>query len=152
MRDAEDRLPKLRLLRVLVFLRFVDRAVFQRAARFLHAIEHAALRLVVAGSYLFRLFRIRSISHGSYPYKSAIVIEFAFLTFRPFVERADVHNDLSFRVESNLGAIHRPRRRSLEVDSLAIVATAMARTFKLVLTRLPVRRAAEMRAARVDDE
>ena len=43
MRDAEDRLPELRVLRILVLLRLVDRAVFQRTAGLLDLVEQAAL-------------------------------------------------------------------------------------------------------------
>ena len=49
-------------------------------------------------------------------------------------------------------AIHWPRRRTFKVDCLAIVATTMAGTLKLILARFPIGRAAEMRATRVDHE
>src|SRR5215510_14259818 len=75
-----------------------------------------------------------------------------FLAFWPLKQLTGIHNNLSFRIERHLGAIHRARRRSFEVDALAVVATAMARTFKLVLTCLPVGCTTEMSATRVDDE
>ena len=84
--------------------------------------------------------------------KSAGLVELGFFTFRPLVERADIDDNLSFSVETYLRAVHRSRSRAFEVDALAVVPTAMARAFEFVFTGLPVRRAAEMRAARVDDK
>src|SRR5919109_896337 len=49
-------------------------------------------------------------------------------------------------------AIHRTRRWPFEVHSLAVIPAAVARTLKLVFARLPVRRAAEMCASRVNNE
>ena len=48
--------------------------------------------------------------------------------------------------------IHRPRRRTLEVDAFGIVAAAVTGALELVLTRLPVRRAPQMRTDRRDHE
>src|SRR5215218_7557355 len=89
---------------------------------------------------------------GSYPDKSAFIVKLALFAFRPLVERADVDQNLSFCIKTYLRAVHWPRRRPFEVDALAVVATAMARAFELVFTGLPVRRAAKMCAARVDNE
>ena len=52
----------------------------------------------------------------------------------------------------HLGTIHGPGRRPLEVDSFTVVATAVTGTLKLVFARPPVRSAAKMRAAGVDNE
>src|SRR5215470_3898976 len=49
-------------------------------------------------------------------------------------------------------AIHGSRRRPFEVDALAVISTAVARTLELVFAELPVWSAAEVGAARVDDE
>src|SRR5690349_3123383 len=49
-------------------------------------------------------------------------------------------------------AIHGPRRRALEIDSFAVVSAAVAWALKFVFTRLPIRSAAEMSAARVYHE
>jgi len=51
-----------------------------------------------------------------------------------------------------MSAIHRARRGTFEVNALAVVAAAMARTFELVLASFPVRCAAEMRATSVNDK
>ena len=76
----------------------------------------------------------------------------ACFTFWPREELAGIDQDLSFRVESYLCTVHWSRRGSLEVDALTVVATAVTWAFELVFTGLPVGRAAEMRATRIDDE
>jgi hypothetical protein len=50
--------------------------------------------------------------------KAPFIVELVLLALRPFVERADVDNDLSFSIELDVRAIHRPRRRSFEVECL----------------------------------
>ena len=52
----------------------------------------------------------------------------------------------------HLSPIHRPGRRSLEVDSFTVVATSVTGTLKLVFTRSPVGCAAKMRATGIDNE
>src|SRR2546423_6236604 len=60
-----------------------------------------------------------------------------------------VDDDLSVgRIDENLRALERARRRSFEVDSRLVIAAAMAGTLELVLRRQPVRRASEVRADR----
>src|SRR5437763_15829969 len=49
-------------------------------------------------------------------------------------------------------AIHRARRRTFKVYAFAVVAAAVTWTLELVLARLPIGRAAQVRAACVDDE
>ena len=72
--------------------------------------------------------------------------------FRPVVELAYIDDDLPFGIELDLGAIHWARRGAFKVDALAVVTAAVARTLEFILARLPIGRAAEVRAARVDDE
>ena len=72
------------------------------------------------------------------------------LSFRPLIEPRRIDNDLSIGREFNFGSVHGTRRRSFEVDALAVVTAAVARTLEFVFTGLPIRRAAEMRAAGVD--
>src|SRR2546423_1991933 len=84
--------------------------------------------------------------------ESPLVIEVARLALRLLEESGRVNDDLALGVEVDVGAIHRSRRGALEVDTLAVVAAAVARALELVLARLPVGRAAEVRAAREDDE
>jgi len=76
----------------------------------------------------------------------------ACFTLWPGEELAGVDHNLPFCIERDLRAIHRARRRAFEVDALAVVATAVARAFEFVFTGLPIRRAAEMSAARIDNE
>jgi len=52
----------------------------------------------------------------------------------------------------HLSAIHRTRRRPLEVDTFTVVATSVTRTLKLVFARPPVWSAAKMRAAGINNE
>src|SRR5712671_550779 len=51
-----------------------------------------------------------------------------------------------------MSAIHRARGWALEVDAFAVIAAAVTRTLEFVFAGVPVRRAAEMGAARVDNE
>src|SRR6266446_5059699 len=48
--------------------------------------------------------------------------------------------------------IHRPGRRPFEVDPFAVIPAAVTRTLELVFAGLPVWRAAQVSAARVDYE
>src|SRR5436190_3147650 len=80
------------------------------------------------------------------------VVEFVLLTLWPFVKLAHVNHDLAFSVELNMGAIHRPWRRPLEVNCFAVIATAVTGAFEFVFAGLPVRRTSQMCAARVDDK
>src|SRR5215208_2323140 len=82
----------------------------------------------------------------------AIFVEVVGAALLPVVELAGVDDELPFGVELDLGAIHRARRGAFEVDALAVVTAAVARALELILARLPVGRAAQVRAARVDDE
>ena len=69
---------------------------------------------------------------------SARLVKLALFAFRPVVESGYVDHYLAFGIEFDVGAIHWPGRWAFKVDSLAVIATAMARTFKLVLACLPV--------------
>src|SRR5262245_3736365 len=62
VRDAKDRLPELRVLRIGVAFCFVDGAVLQRAGAFLHPRGQALVALFARGQ-LFGFFWIRTISH-----------------------------------------------------------------------------------------
>jgi hypothetical protein len=65
---------------------------------------------------------------------------------------AQVHYDLAVRVELDVGAVHRTRRGTFEIDSLGVVAAAMARALELVFAGNPVGRATEVGANRRDHE
>src|SRR5258708_31588005 len=51
-----------------------------------------------------------------------------------------------------MSAIHRARGWALEVDAFAVIAAAVTGALEFVFAGFPVRRAAEMGAARVDNE
>src|ERR1700730_9939467 len=74
------------------------------------------------------------------------------LAFGPLIEARGVDHDLAIGREFDVCAIHRARRGAFEIDALAVVSAAVARALEFVLAGFPVRRAAEMGAARVDDE
>ena len=80
------------------------------------------------------------------------IIEFARLSLRPRVELRRVHQDLAVRREFKMRAVHRTRRGTFKVDALAVVSTAVTWTFEFVLAGFPVRSAAQVRAACIDDE
>src|SRR5208337_200859 len=82
----------------------------------------------------------------------SIIIELAGLPLRPLVESRDIHQNLTVRSFLDMGPVHGTRRRTLKVDSFAVVTTAVARAFKFVIAGFPVGRAAQMRAARVNHE
>ena len=65
---------------------------------------------------------------------------------------AGVHDDLARGVLFDVRAVHRPRRRTLEVDAFGVIAAAVAGALELVLAGLPFRRAAQVGAARKDHE
>src|SRR2546426_5589472 len=63
-----------------------------------------------------------------------------------------VHDDLAGRVQFQVATVHGPRRRALEVDGFVVVTAAVTRALEFVFRSLPIRRASQMRAPRVDDE
>src|SRR5436305_3438275 len=76
----------------------------------------------------------------------------AWLSLGPLVEARSVHHNLAVGREFDVRAVHGARRGTLEIDAFAVVTAAVAGTLKLVLAGFPIRRAAEMSAARVDDK
>src|SRR5712692_7471311 len=74
------------------------------------------------------------------------------LSLRPLIEPGSIHNDLIVRGIFHVCAVHRPRRGPFEVDALAVVSAPMAGALELVLARLPIRRAAQMSTASIDDK
>ena len=48
--------------------------------------------------------------------------------------------------------VHRTRRRPFKVHAFAVISASVARALELVFARLPVRRASQMCAARINDE
>src|SRR5579863_8468501 len=74
------------------------------------------------------------------------------LAFGPLIEARSVDHDLAIGRQRNIGAIHGARRGALEIDAFAVVAAAVARALEFIFAGFPVGSAAEMRAARVDDE
>src|ERR1043166_5349855 len=56
--DAEDRLPELRILRIFVFLRLVDRALLEGLAALFHALDHAAIIFFARCELFFLVFWI----------------------------------------------------------------------------------------------
>src|ERR1700739_1133079 len=74
------------------------------------------------------------------------------LALGPLIEPRSVYYDLAIRSQFEVGAIHRTRCGPLEIDAFTVVAAAMTRALEFVFAGFPVGRAAEMGAARVDDE
>ena len=74
------------------------------------------------------------------------------LSLGPLIKLRNIHQNLTVGRNLNLGPVHGTRRRPFKVDAFAVVSAAVARTFELVLRRLPVGRAAQVSAARVDHE
>src|SRR6266566_1060851 len=74
------------------------------------------------------------------------------LSLGPGIQARSVHDDLSVRRELDVGPIHRPGRWTFEVDPFAVVAAAVAGALEFVFAGLPIRGAAEMRAARINNK
>src|SRR5690242_17475249 len=74
------------------------------------------------------------------------------LPLGPLIEPRSVDDDLPIGSELHVRPVHRARRRAFEVDPFAVIAAAVARTLELVFAGLPVRSAAQMCAARVDNK
>ena len=95
--------------------------------------------------------RLRSIrTTASQRYIRTRIVELVLLALGPFVKSGYVHYDLSFGIEFNVCAIHRPRSGSFEINRLTVVAAAMAGTFEFVLARFPIRGATQVGTASVD--
>ena len=54
----------------------------------------------------------------------------------------NVYDDLAIWGYFDLGTVHRSRSRTFEINSLAVVAAAVARALEFVLGWLPIRSAA----------
>src|SRR5258706_6124266 len=76
----------------------------------------------------------------------------AWLSLGPLVEPRSVYDDLAIGRQFDVGAIHRARRGALEIDAFTVITAAVTRALEFVFAGFPVRRAAQMRTARVDDE
>src|SRR5690242_1724218 len=74
----------------------------------------------------------------------------AWLALGPFEKLGDIHDNLPVGRKLQSRAVHRARRRTFEVDSLAVVATAMARTLEFVFAGFPIGSTAEVRATGVN--
>ena len=91
-------------------------------------------------------------AHSHPGQKRSRIVELAGLALRPGIQFRGIDQDLPVRRKFHVRAIHGPRSGSFEVDSFIVIATAVARTFEFVFAGLPVGRATEMRAARIDYE
>src|SRR5882724_12900940 len=153
MRNAKDRFPNLSLLRVLILLGLFQGAILQRHRRVFRALDQADVGLFAG--YLLRFFWIFGVVHlitRSLPLPvltpllqrniCARVVELVLLALWPFIEFAHIHHNLTFRIQFDVRAIHRPRRGPFEVDRFTVVTAAMTRTLEFVLAWFPVRRAA----------
>src|SRR5205807_7097018 len=74
------------------------------------------------------------------------------LSLRPLIEPRGIHDNLTVWRQFHVRAIHRTRRRSLKVDTFAVVSASVAGALKLVLAGFPIGCAAKMSAASVDDK
>src|SRR5277367_6297533 len=84
--------------------------------------------------------------------KRSRIVKLARLPLGPRVQLRGIHQNLPIRREFDMRAIHRPRRRPLEVNPFAVIAAAVAWTLEFIFAGLPVGRASQMGAARVDYE
>src|ERR1700752_703580 len=82
--------------------------------------------------------------------RAVSVVELTRLSLGPLVKLGDVDQDLAVGRKLDVSTIHGTRRRTFEVDAFAVVPAPMAGALELVLTGLPVGRASQVRAARID--
>src|SRR2546422_9217761 len=82
----------------------------------------------------------------------ARIAEMAGLSLGPLIEPGSVHDNLAIGSQFHVSAVHRTRRGPFEVDPFAVITASVAWTLELVLAGLPVGRAAQMSAARVNDK
>src|SRR5580692_2741081 len=82
----------------------------------------------------------------------SVVVELSRLSLWPLIKPRNIHQDLTVGRDFHFSSIHRARRRTFEVNPFAVVSTAVARAFELVLTGLPIGSTTQMGAARVDHE
>src|SRR5437879_1471045 len=76
----------------------------------------------------------------------------AWLSLGPLIEPRSVYDDLAVGRQLDVRAVHRARRGTLKIDAFAVIPAAVTWALEFVFAGFPVRRAPEMRAARVDDE
>src|SRR5215472_17194135 len=74
------------------------------------------------------------------------------LSLGPGIQARSIHNDLSVGRHLNVSPIHRARRRTFEVDPFAVVAAAVAGTLEFVFAGLPIRGAAEVCTAGINNK
>src|SRR5262245_45957213 len=89
---------------------------------------------------------------GLYRYERALVVEVTFLALWPLVQSGGVDYDLPRRIKLDVRAVHRSRRRSLEVYAFAGVTASVARAFELVLAGFPIGCAAQVSASGINHE
>ena len=89
---------------------------------------------------------------GLYRDERALVVEVTVLALWPLVQSGGVDYDLARRIKLDVRAVHRSRRRSLEVYAFAGVTASVARAFELVLARFPIGCAAQVSASGVNHE
>src|SRR5439155_14838639 len=84
--------------------------------------------------------------------KRSRIIKLARLPLRPQIQPRSIHDDLPIRSQFHMRPVHRTRRRPFKVHAFAVISASVARALELVFARLPVRRASQMCAARINDE
>jgi len=76
----------------------------------------------------------------------------ACLPLGPLIKTGNIDNDLTVGGQFYVGSVHWSRSGSFKIDTFVVVPTTVARTFEFVLAGLPIGRAAQMSATRVDDK
>jgi hypothetical protein len=84
--------------------------------------------------------------------KRSWIVEVTRLSLRPLIQARSVYDNLPIGRQFDFRAVHGARSRSLEVDSFVVVSAAVAGALEFVFARLPIRSAAQVRAACVNHE
>src|SRR3984957_14147736 len=84
--------------------------------------------------------------------KRSGIVKFGWLSLWPRIQLRGIHQNLPIGREFHMRTIHGTRRRAFEINPLAVVPTAVARTFEFIFAGFPIRSAAQVCAARVDHE
>lgn len=80
------------------------------------------------------------------------IVELVLLALGPLIQATDVNDDLTFRVELYVGAVHRARRRAFKVHAFTVITTAVARALEFILACFPIGRTTEVSTTRVNDK
>ena len=76
----------------------------------------------------------------------------ACLPLGPLIKAGNINDDLAVGSQFYVGSVHWSGSRSFKVDAFVVVPTTVAGTLEFVLAGLPIGRAPQMSATRINDK